>query len=36
MSALNAGAVSSSHFAKAARIGRVKINPTPERSGGGV
>ena len=36
MSALKMGAVSTSHFAKAARIGKVKTNPPPERSGGGV
>ena len=36
MSALNTGAVSTSHFVKAARIGKIKANAPPERSGGGV
>ncbi|CAF1061926.1 unnamed protein product [Adineta ricciae] len=36
MSALNTGAVSTSHFVKAARIGKIKSNAPPERSGGGV
>jgi len=36
MSAIKSGNISTSHFAKAARIGQIKTNPSPERSGGGV
>lgn len=36
MSAINTGAVSTSHFVKAARIAKIKSNPMVERSGGGV
>ncbi|CAF0725511.1 unnamed protein product [Rotaria sordida] len=36
MSAINTGAVSTSHFIKAARIAKIKNNSMVERSGGGV
>jgi len=37
MSAIKSGNISTSHFAKAARIDKIiKTNPSPERSGGGV
>jgi hypothetical protein len=36
MSAIKSGTISTSHFAKAARIAKIKNNPSPERSGGGV
>ncbi|CAF2268183.1 unnamed protein product [Rotaria magnacalcarata] len=36
MSAIKSGAVSTSHFIKAARIDKIKHNPSPERSGGGI
>jgi hypothetical protein len=36
MSAIKSGTISTSHFAKAVRIGKIKNNPSPERSGGGV
>jgi hypothetical protein len=36
MSAIKSGTISTSHFAKAARIPKIKSNPSPERSGGGV
>ncbi|CAF0863304.1 unnamed protein product [Rotaria sp. Silwood1] len=36
MSAIKSGAVSTSHFVKATRIDKIKNNPSPERSGGGI
>jgi hypothetical protein len=36
MSAIKTGTVSSSHFAKAAGIRKIKNNLSPERSGGGI
>jgi hypothetical protein len=36
MSAIKTGNISASHFAKAARIDKIKKNPSPERSGGGI
>lgn len=36
MSAIKSGAVSTSHFLKAARLDKITRNPSPERSGGGI
>ena len=36
MSAIKSGTVSTSHFVKAAGIGKIKTKFSPERSGGGV